>query len=153
MGGGRLTKEEKAFKLKALRVALILLEKNVEKINIPFVLKKANEIGCPKYFETPIGIASLKSPKTDEFIAIVDKIEKKEEEIKKFKNSVNSHLSKKIYKLNKKVKDLTFVVAELLEQNRIQTQIINEKEKSLELLRNERESLLKRINGNKQYGN
>ena len=143
----RLENEERKMKLKALRVALIILEKNDEKVNFMSVLRKANEIGFPKYFRTPIAEGSVKVPQTLDFINLVEKIKKVKARIKKLKNALNKKTAIKIYNLKEKVANSTYIIAELLEQNRTQEILLTEKEKSLQYLRNERNALYQRLNG------
>ena len=142
---GNLSILEKRYKLKALRVALILLERNGEKINPTIVLNKANKIGCPKYFKTSIARGSVHAPKTQEFRDIVDIIDQKKKEYKKRYKREKNNTTKIIGNLKSKVENLTFTVAELLEENRNNIILLQEKENSLDLLRKERKILLNRI--------
>ena len=140
-----LSQKEKKIKLKALRVALILLEKYGQRIDPQTVLKKANEIGCPKYFSKPISEATIKAPKTEEFKNIVNKIKNKKNTIAKFSKSKNTYLNSRLKNLKEKVENLTFITAQLLDENYNQDLLIKEQEQSLELLREEREFLLKKL--------
>ena len=73
-------KNEKKLKLKALRVAMILLRREFKVINYITVRNKANEIGYPKHFIKKISKGAVEQPSTQEYKDIKTKIKKYKKE-------------------------------------------------------------------------
>lgn len=141
----RPIKNEKKLKLKALRVAIILLRRKCEITNYISVRKKANEIGYPKYFTTEISKGTVEKPTTKEYQDIKAKIKEYKNENKIVKKIATISSKKKIKNLEIKVNDLTFKIASLLENEREMKELLESREKTLEKMRLEINSHIARI--------
>lgn len=141
----RISIHEKNMKIKALRVAIILLKRESRIINFITVRMKANEIAYPKYFSSAISKGSVETSSDSEFKAIRKKIEKCKRENKASKKTIIINTKMKIKELEAKVDDLTFNIASLLENERELIELLASKEKALEKMRRERETYISRL--------
>lgn len=144
----RLTKKELSNKKQALEDAIYeLFEKSTPSkclLIYEDICDVANSSDLAEDFTTKISISSIKQPVSQEFKDVRELYLDKKKELKKQKNHIGSGLKKKIKNLEIQNSNLIIRIAELLDNEIKLQEIINQKDLSLNKIKEQRDAIIKR---------
>lgn len=117
---GRISKEQKELKIKALNEAIdVLIEEStpsLNKVTYQNVLDYANEQYISS-LESKIGDKSIKNPKTQDFKEIKERIIEFKDEHKKMKTLVSKKTISETEKLKNDIENLVLQIADFYNKN------------------------------------
>ena len=144
----RISKEQKDLKIKALLEAIDVLKEestpSSNKVTFQNVLDYANEQYI-SFLENKIGDKSIKSPKTQDFLDIKNKILTFKEEHKKMKTLVSKKSISETARLKNDIEKLVLQIADFYDQKLSLNEELEMKDKTIQKLKLERTRLYKEV--------